>query len=92
VSTSSGSITMHEPRVSRPGRRAIAAVVLVVAFGTGILVGRSGEMNNAGSSGLEIKTHFPTAKELRDPVAILHRRIYSHFPELVEPAPLDLEP
>ena len=90
MSTSSGSITMHEPRVSRPGRRAIAAVVLVIAFGTGILVGRSGEMNNAGSSGLEIKTHFPELVEpapldlgdLSDPIAALHRRIYAHLTEI----------
>ena len=91
MSTSSGSIAMHKPRTVRPGRQAIVAVVLAVAFGTGIFVGRaSAPSDRRCASAQQIETINLTARDLRDPVAALHRRIYAHFPARVEPAPLDM--
>jgi hypothetical protein len=90
MSTSSGSVAMHEPRTVQPRRRAIVAVVLAVAFGTGIFVGRASAPSDDAAPGQNIASIDLTAKDLRDPVAALHRRIYAHFPDLGDPAPLDL--
>ena len=90
MSTSSGSIAMHKPWTARPGRQAIVAVVLAAVFGTGIFVGRASAPSDRGASGQQIETIDLTARDLRDPVAALHRRIYAHFPARVEPAPLDM--
>lgn len=80
MSTSSGSIAMREPRTARP-RQAIVAVVLAAVFGTGIFVGRASVPSDSGASGQQKERIDLTAKDLRDPFAALHRRIYAHFPE-----------
>ena len=89
MSTSSGSVAMHEPRTVQPRRRVIVAVVLAVAFGTGIFVGRASAPSDSGASGQQEERIDLTARDLRDPLAALHERIYAHFPEVLEPVPLD---
>jgi len=85
VNTNDGSVELPETLPVRPRRRAIMAGVLAVVLGIGIWVGRATTPKDESAlRGRQIATQVVLG-DLRDPIAALHRRIYAHMPQQVQP-------
>ena len=86
MNTSSGSV-VQQGLGARRSKRSIVAVGLVLVLAATFAAGASlGRASAPKGDRVQVESIDLSEIDLRGPAAALHRRIYEHFPELVEAA------